>query len=76
VAFIVAGFKGQPLPDSIKSSADPRWHGAPPGSAAKAGGAPKTGSAPKTGGSSGKAPKGPPMARTGGIQELIWADVY
>jgi hypothetical protein len=31
-AFIEAAFRGQQLPDAIKSSSDPRWHGAKPGS--------------------------------------------
>jgi hypothetical protein len=52
--FIAAGFKGQRLPDSIKSSADPRWRGAKPG-AAKA----SSGFGGKAGGKS----KGPGAAK-------------
>jgi hypothetical protein len=48
-SFIVAGFKGQPLPNSIKSSADPRWKGARPGSAKSSGGFGKAGGAGKMG---------------------------
>jgi hypothetical protein len=62
-SFIAAGFKGQALPDSIKSSADRRWKGAKPGAAkgAPAGfgkaGAGKAAKAPKA-----KAPAMPKAA--------------
>jgi hypothetical protein len=48
--FIAAGFKGQRLPDSIKSADDPRWRGAKPGSA--------KGSSGGFGGKGGKGGKG------------------
>jgi hypothetical protein len=52
-SFIAAGFKGQPLPNSIKSAADPRWKGAKPGSAKSSGGFGKAGGAGKMGGGKG-----------------------